>query len=82
MKNLKRQSLELGSWKRWKVKLKWQRLKETIGRRKKNKEKKKGIGNDINDEMQLEFWQILLQNFLYYIYHEKYYVYNVFTILL
>ena len=66
MKNLKRQSLELGSWKRWKVKLKWQRLKETIGRRKKKKEKKKGIGNDINDEMQLEFWQILLQSFHYY----------------
>ena len=41
--------------------------------KKKEKRKKKGIGNDINDEMQLEFWQILLQNFHYY---------NVFTILL
>ena len=50
--------------------------------KKKEKRKKKGIGNDINDEMQLEFWQILLQSYHYYIYHEKYYVYNVFTILL
>ena len=37
-------------------------------KKKEKRKKKKGIGNDINDEMQLEFWPILLQSFHYYIY--------------
>ena len=38
-------------------------------KKKEKRKKKKGIGNDINDEMQLEFWPILLQSFHYYIWY-------------